>query len=60
MDKDHDLKEMITTKTKNFIKLNNESKKNEKYLVKEFSDIRTKPVSSAVTMFYHPMYKEVN
>jgi hypothetical protein len=59
MDKDHDLKEMITLKTMNFIKSNTESKKNEKYLLKEFSDIRTKPVSAAVTMFYHPMYKDV-
>jgi hypothetical protein len=59
MDKDNDLKEMITLKTINFTKLNNESKKNDKYLLKEFSDIRTKPLSSTVTMFYHPMYKDV-
>jgi len=59
MDKDNDLKEMITLKTMNFIKSNNESKKNEKYQLKEFSDIRIKPVSSAITMFYHPMYKDV-
>ena len=59
MDKDHELKEMITQKLKNFLKLNIEGKKNEKYLLKDFSEIKTKPLSSNVILFSHPMFKDV-
>ena len=59
MDKYNDLKEMITTRLKNFIKLNLENKKNKKYILKDFNEINIKPISSAVTFIYHPMFKDV-
>lgn len=59
MDKDHDLKEMIISKLKNFIKLNLESKKNDKYLLKDLNEIKMKPISQGMTIFFHQMYKNV-
>jgi hypothetical protein len=59
MDKDLDLKEIIVTKIKSYLKINSENKKNDKYLLKDLGEIKSKKISPNLTIFYHEIYKDV-
>ena len=60
MDKSYDLKEMISVNIKNYLKSNNENKKNEKYLITDFKEIQVRAFpNSGFILFYNPIYKDV-
>lgn len=60
MDDVQDLKEIISQRIISFQKSNSESKKNEKYSLKDFKEIKVNKISNNLTIFYHSMYKEVS